>query len=254
MLRRRQSPKNPQGRVPLRMAKRLRRAPGRAACGPAPPFFQRKSAGRHAPSTLSSCKFPPRGRGRGRAASCGRARNNADVRLGAVRADVGDALVVSRLDQLAAVRESNAGDRAPSGRDRAAPTRLRRRHRPRMSRFVPWFHGSMVPWFHGPCSMVSVRFSRDLLVRTLLRFISAGPMAKGWYRRSTCVVFVRMSVPAQDLRMIPAPVRELGSGPPFPEGGGPSAPTSGEPDWRSLFERERRRAEEWRRGEIDWRQ
>ena len=53
--------------------------------------------------------------------------------------------------------------------------------------------------------------------------------------------------------MIPAPVRELGSGPPFPEGGGPSAPTSGEPDWRSLFERERRRAEEWRRGEIDWR-
>ena len=27
---------------------------------------------------------------------------------------------------------------------------------------------------------VSVRFSRDLLVRTLLRFISAGPMAKGW--------------------------------------------------------------------------
>ena len=62
-----------------------------------------------------------------------------------------------------------------------------------------------------------------------------------------------MSVPAQDLRTIPAPVRELGSGPPFPEGGGPSAPTSGEPDWRSLFERERRRAEEWRRGEIDWR-
>ena len=53
--------------------------------------------------------------------------------------------------------------------------------------------------------------------------------------------------------MIPAPVRELGSGPPFPEGGGPSAPTSGEPDWRSLFERERRRAEEWRRGEIGWR-
>ena len=53
--------------------------------------------------------------------------------------------------------------------------------------------------------------------------------------------------------MIPAPVRELGSGPPFPKGGGPSAPTSGEPDWRSLFERERRRAEEWRRGEIDWR-
>ena len=53
--------------------------------------------------------------------------------------------------------------------------------------------------------------------------------------------------------MIPAPVRELGSGPPFPEGGGPSAPTSGEPDWQSLFERERRRAEEWRRGEIDWR-
>ena len=52
--------------------------------------------------------------------------------------------------------------------------------------------------------------------------------------------------------MIPAPVRELGSGPPFPEGGGPSAPTSGEPDWRSLFERERRRAEEWRRGEIGW--
>ena len=27
---------------------------------------------------------------------------------------------------------------------------------------------------------VSVRFSRDLLVRTLLRFICAGPMAKGW--------------------------------------------------------------------------
>ena len=53
--------------------------------------------------------------------------------------------------------------------------------------------------------------------------------------------------------MIPAPVRELGSGPPFPEGGGPSAPISGEPDWRSLFERERRRAEELRRGEIGWR-
>ena len=247
MLRRWQSSQNPPGPgsashgeapspSPCAGSRRVRRG----ASGPAPPFFQRKSAGRHAPSTLSSCKFPPRGRGRGRAASCGRARNNADVRLGAVRADVGDALVVSRLDQLAAVRESNAGDRAPSGRDRAAATRLRRRHRPRMSRF------------HG--SMVSVRFSRDLLVRTLLRFISAGPMAKGWYRRSTCVVFVRMSVPAQDLRMIPAPVRELGSGPPFPEGGGPSAPTSGEPDWRSLFERERRRAEEWRRGEIDWRQ
>ena len=62
--------------------------------------------------------------------------------------------------------------------------------------------------------------------------------------------FVRMSVPAQDLRTIPAPVRELGSGPPFPEGGGPSAPTSGEPDWQSLFERERRRAEEWRRGDL----
>ena len=64
-----------------------------------------------------------------------------------------------------------------------------------------------------------------------------------------------MSVPAQVLRTIPAPVRELGSGPPFPEGGGPSAPSSGggEPDWRSLFERERRRAEELRRGEIDWR-
>ena len=62
-----------------------------------------------------------------------------------------------------------------------------------------------------------------------------------------------MSVPAQVLRTIPAPVRELGSGPPFSEGGGPSAPTSGEPDWRSLFERERRRAEELRRGEIDWR-
>ena len=64
-----------------------------------------------------------------------------------------------------------------------------------------------------------------------------------------------MSVPAQVLRTIPAPVRELGSGPPFPEGGGPSAPSSGggEPDWRSLFERERRRAEELRRGEIGWR-
>ena len=55
------------------------------------------------------------------------------------------------------------------------------------------------------------------------------------------------------MRTIPAPVRELGSGPPFSEGGGPSAPTSGEPDWRSLFERERRRAEELRRGEIGWR-
>ena len=62
-----------------------------------------------------------------------------------------------------------------------------------------------------------------------------------------------MSLPAQVLRTIPAPVRELGSGPPFSEGGGPSAPTSGEPDWRSLFERERRRAEELRRGEIGWR-
>ena len=62
-----------------------------------------------------------------------------------------------------------------------------------------------------------------------------------------------MSFPAQVLRTIPAPVRELGSGPPFSEGGGPSAPTSGEPDWRSLFERERRRAEELRRGEIGWR-
>ena len=64
-----------------------------------------------------------------------------------------------------------------------------------------------------------------------------------------------MSFPAQVLRTIPAPVRELGSGPPFSEGGGPAAPSSGggEPDWRSLFERERRRAEEWRRGEIDWR-
>ena len=43
--------------------------------------------------------------------------------------------------------------------------------------------------------------------------------------------------------------------PPFPAGGGPSAPSSGggEPDWRSLFERERRRAEELRRGEIGWR-
>ena len=64
-----------------------------------------------------------------------------------------------------------------------------------------------------------------------------------------------MSVPAQVLRTIPAPVRELGSGPPFPAGGGPSAASSGggEPDWRSLFERERRRAEELRRGEIGWR-
>ncbi len=64
-----------------------------------------------------------------------------------------------------------------------------------------------------------------------------------------------MSVPAQVLRTIPAPVRELGSGPPFSEGGGPAAPSSGggEPDWRSLFERERRRAEELRRGEIGWR-
>ena len=43
--------------------------------------------------------------------------------------------------------------------------------------------------------------------------------------------------------------------PPFPAGGGPAAPSSGggEPDWRSLFERERRRAEELRRGEIGWR-
>ena len=43
--------------------------------------------------------------------------------------------------------------------------------------------------------------------------------------------------------------------PPFSEGGGPAAPSSGggEPDWRSLFERERRRAEELRRGEIGWR-
>ena len=64
-----------------------------------------------------------------------------------------------------------------------------------------------------------------------------------------------MSFPAQVLRTIPAPVRELGSGPPFSEGGGPAAPSSGggEPDWRSLFERERRRAEELRRGEIGWR-
>ena len=64
-----------------------------------------------------------------------------------------------------------------------------------------------------------------------------------------------MSFPAQVLRTIPAPVRELGSGPPFPAGGGPAAPSSGggEPDWRSLFERERRRAEELRRGEIGWR-
>ncbi len=64
-----------------------------------------------------------------------------------------------------------------------------------------------------------------------------------------------MSFPAQVLRTIPAPVRELGSGPPFSEGGGPAAPSSGggEPDWRSLYERERRRAEELRRGEIGWR-
>ena len=64
-----------------------------------------------------------------------------------------------------------------------------------------------------------------------------------------------MSFLAQVLRTIPAPVRELGSGPPFSEGGGPAAPSSGggEPDWRSLFERERRRAEELRRGEIGWR-
>ena len=64
-----------------------------------------------------------------------------------------------------------------------------------------------------------------------------------------------MSFPAQVLRTIPAPVRELGSGPPFSAGGGPAAPSSGggEPDWRSLFERERRRAEELRRGEIGWR-
>ena len=64
-----------------------------------------------------------------------------------------------------------------------------------------------------------------------------------------------MSFPAQVLRTIPAPVRELGSGPPLSEGGGPAAPSSGggEPDWRSLFERERRRAEELRRGEIGWR-
>ena len=66
-------------------------------------------------------------------------------------------------------------------------------------------------------------------------------------------MFVRMWFPAQVLRTILAPVRELGCGPPFSEGGGPSAPTSGEPDWRSLFERERRRAEELRRGEIGWR-
>ena len=52
--------------------------------------------------------------------------------------------------------------------------------------------------------------------------------------------------------MIPAPVRELGSGPPFPEGGGPSAPTSGNRTGGRCSKRERRRAEEWRRGEIDW--
>ena len=37
------------------------------------------------------------------------------------------------------------------------------------------------------------------------------------------------------------------AGPPRPSSGG------GEPDWRSLFERERRRAEELRCGEIGWR-
>ena len=35
-------------------------------------------------------------------------------------------------------------------------------------------------WISEPYQIVSVRFSRDLLVRTLLRFICAGPMAQGW--------------------------------------------------------------------------
>ena len=62
-----------------------------------------------------------------------------------------------------------------------------------------------------------------------------------------------MSFPATVLRTISASIGGIGSDPPFSEGGGPSAPTCGEPDWRSLFERERRRAEELRRGEIGWR-
>ena len=40
--------------------------------------------------------------------------------------------------------------------------------------------GGVLGQHFGGGSCVSVRFSRDLLVRTLLRFISAGPMAKGW--------------------------------------------------------------------------
>ena len=41
----------------------------------------------------------------------GRARNNADVRLGAVRADVGDALVASRPGEPALKRLRGEGDR-----------------------------------------------------------------------------------------------------------------------------------------------
>ena len=64
-----------------------------------------------------------------------------------------------------------------------------------------------------------------------------------------------MSFPAHVSRAVSSSVRGRGSLPAFPAGGGPSAPSSGggEPDWRSLFERERRRAEELRRGEIGWR-
>ena len=64
-----------------------------------------------------------------------------------------------------------------------------------------------------------------------------------------------MSFPAQVPRAVSSSIRGRGSFPPFPAEGGPAAPSSGggEPDWRSLFERERRRAEELRRGEIGWR-
>ena len=81
-------------------------------------------------------------------------------------------------------------------------------------------------------------------------------MAKCWQRASTCAIFfVRMSFPAQVRRAVSSSIRGRGSFSPFPAGGGLAAPSSGggEPDWRSLFERERRRAEELRRGEIGWR-
>ena len=64
-----------------------------------------------------------------------------------------------------------------------------------------------------------------------------------------------MSFPAQVPQAVSSSIRGRGSFSPFPAGGGLAAPSSGgdEPDWRSLFERERRRAEELRRGEIGWR-